>query len=163
MVVVRWFVRVLLFLVLAIVVVFVGARYHDGPLGPIPGGPLVGGALVAAPVADWSFATDVAEIELQLASQSKSRTVWILVRDGKAYVPAATEYPPGKTWHRAALSDGRAVLRIAGKRYPVTLAKVDDVAVVSAVREVALKKYPARPGGEVWLFAVASRAPDPAS
>lgn len=163
MVVIRWLVRLALFIGLAIALVVVGARFHDGPLGPIPGGSLVGGTPVAAPVTDWSFAADVAEIELQLASQSRSRTTWIIVRDGKAYVPAATGYPPGKTWHRAALSDGRAVLRIAGKRYPVTLSKVDDAAVVAAVREVALKKYPVRPGGEVWLFAIASRTPDAAT
>lgn len=163
MTVVRWLVRVVVFVVLAVALVFVGARFHDGPLGPVPGGPLVGGPLVAAPVDDWSFAADVAEIELQLASQSRSRTTWIIVRDGRAYVPAATTYPPGKTWHRAALVDGRAMLRIAGKRYPVTLAKVGDAAVVSAVREVASKKYPVRPGGEVWLFAIASRTPDTTS
>jgi hypothetical protein len=159
MVIVRWLVRIVLLVVVLIAVVFVAARLHDGPLGPIPGGPLVRGELVAAPVGDWSFA-DVPEIELQLATQSRSRTTWIIVRDGKAYVPAATGYPPGKTWHRAALADGRAVLRIAGKRYPVTLTKVDDAAVVDAVRAVASKKYPVRPGGEVWLFAIASRPPD---
>ena len=156
----RWVIRFVAALAALVVLVFVGARLHDGPLGPIPGGALASGALVAAPVADWSFATDVAEIELQLASQSKSRTVWIIVHGGKAYVPAATEYPPGKSWHRAALEDGRATLRISGKRYPVTLTKIDDAAVVAAVRDVAFKKYPARPGGEVWLFAITSRPPD---
>jgi hypothetical protein len=157
MMVVRWLVRLVAVLVVVVAGVFVGARLHDGPLGPIPGGSLRSGEMVATPVADWSFAADVAEIELQLASQSKSRTTWILVRDGKAYVPAAVAYPPGKTWHHAALEDGRATLRIAGKRYPVTLTKVEDPTVVAAVREVAVKKYPARPEGEVWLFAVASR------
>ena len=98
--------------------------------------------------------------ELQLATQSKARTTWIVVRDGRAYVPAATTYPPGKTWHRAALDDGRAVLRIAGKRYPVVLAKVDDAGLLGAVREVAAKKYPVRPEGEVWLFAVTSQPSD---
>jgi hypothetical protein len=78
---------------------------------------------------------------------------------GKAYVPAATEYPPGKTWHRAALEDGHATLRISGKRYPVTLTKVDDAMTTAAVREVAMSKYPVRPTGEVWLFGVASRPP----
>ena len=157
MVVLRWIIRVVvLFLVLA-ALVFVGARFHDGPLGPIPGGPLASGPVVGEPVTDWSFATDVVEIELQLASQSRSRTTWIIVHDGKAYIPAATEFPPGKTWHRAALEDGRATLRIAGKRYPVTLTKVEDATLLGAVREVASSKYPARPGGEVWLFAVAPR------
>ena len=160
MIVLRWVIRLVAVLAVLVGLVFVGARLHDGPFGPIPGGALAGGALVAAPVADWSFAKDVVEIELQLVSQSTSRTTWIVVHDGKAYVPAATDFPPGKTWHRAALADGRAILRIAGTRYPVTLTKLDDTATLAAVRDVAFKKYPARPGGEVWLFAVTSRAPN---
>ena len=58
----------------------------------------------------------------------------------------------------AALADGRATLRILGKRHPVTLTKVDDPAVTTAVRDVAVRKYPARPDGDVWLFAVTSRS-----
>src|SRR4051812_38171496 len=157
MAVLRWLARILFAVVLLVIVLFVGARFHDGPLGPIPGGPLVNGPLVADPVADWSFAKDVQEIELQLDSQSKSRTTWIIVDKGKAYVPAAVEFPPGKTWHRAALADGRAVLRIAGKRYPVTLTKVEDQTLLNGVREVGSSKYPARPEGEVWAFEVTSR------
>jgi Uncharacterized protein conserved in bacteria (DUF2255) len=160
MVVLRWVMRLVAVLAVFVGLVFVGARFHDGPLGPIPGGPFASGAPVMEPVTDWSFATDVVEIELQLAAQSKSRTTWIVVHDGKAYVPAATGFPPGKTWHRVALEDGRATLRIAGKRYPVQLTKVDDSAVLAAVRDVALGKYPARPGGEVWFFAIASRPAD---
>ena len=157
MVVLRWVVRIVVLFLALFALVVVGARFHDGPLGPIPGGPLISGPVVGEPVTDWSFATDVVEIELQLASQAKSRTTWIVVHDGKAYIPAATEFPPGKTWHRAALEDGRATLRIAGKRYPVTLTKVEDATLLGAVREVASSKYPARPGGEVWLFAVTPR------
>ncbi len=153
----RWVIRIVAVLAALVALAFVGARFHDGPLGPIPGGALASGPIVADPVADWSFAADVSEVELQLATQSRSRTTWIIVHDGKAYVPASTQYPPGKTWHRSALEDGRATLRIAGQRYPVTLAKVDDAALVTAVREVGGRKYPNRPGGEAWLFAVTSR------
>jgi hypothetical protein len=144
-------------LVVLIAVMVMGARLHDGPLGPLPGGSLASGEVVTGPVPDWSFAKDVQEIELQLESQTKSRTLWIIVHDGKPYVPASTEFPPGKTWHHAALEDGRAVLRIAGKRYPVTLAKVADDTLAAAIRETAGQKYTARPGGPVWFFAVASR------
>ena len=158
MVVVRWVIRIVVGLAILIALVFAGARFHDGPLGPIPGGPLVAGDTNAGPVTDWTFVADVPEIELQLVAQSKSRTVWLLVHEGKAYVPASTEYPPGKTWHRVALQDGRAIVRIRGKRYPVTLTRVDDPALTSAVREVAAKKYPMRPGGEAWLFAMTPRA-----
>jgi hypothetical protein len=139
MTVVRWIVRIVVALVVLVVLVAVGARFHDGPVGPLPGGPLASGPLVE-PVPDWAFVTNVQEIELQLESQSKSRTTWIIVVNGKAYVPAATEYPPGKTWHRAALEDGRAVVRIAGKRYPVTLTKVEDQAVIDKVVDAASKK-----------------------
>lgn len=157
MVVLRWVIRIVGVLALLIGLVFLGARLHDGPLGPFPGGPLVRGDLVTAPVDDWSFAANVVEIELQLASQSKSRTTWIVVHDGRAYVPASTQFPPGKTWHRSALADGRATLRIAGRRYPVTLTKLDDAALVAAVRDVGLTKYPNRPDGDAWVFAATSR------
>ena len=158
MTILRWIMRLVLGLALLIVVAFFGARFLDGPLGPIPGGALVSGVLVSGPIGDWSFAKDVPEIALQLASQSQSRTTWILVSDGKAYIPASTEYPPGKTWHKKALEDGRATIRIDGKLYPVTLAKVEDAAVEAAVREVVTTKYPTRPGGNAWLFEVTSRS-----
>jgi hypothetical protein len=157
MVVLRWVIRIVAGLAVLVALVVAGARFHDGPLGPFPGGPLASGEMVTQPVDDWSFAATVPEIELQLASQSKSRTTWIVVHEGRAYVPASTQFPPGKTWHRSALEDGRATLRIAGRRYPVTLAKLEDAARVAAVRDVGLKKYPNRPEGDAWVFAVTSR------
>jgi hypothetical protein len=160
MTVLRWIVRLVIGVAVLAGATFFGARFLDGPLGPIPGGPLESGVMVSGPVGDWTFATDVPEIALQLESQSRSRITWILVHEGKAYIPASTEYPPGKTWHRLALEDGRATLRIDGKRYRVTLAKIEDAAVVSAVREVASRKYPSRPPGDAWLFQVSSRSGD---
>ena len=161
MVVLRWVMRILATLAVLVGLVFVGARLHDGPPGrsravrwraarssprPSPVGR-------SRPTSSRSSSS---------SRRSRNRgTTWIVVHDGKAYVPAAVEFPPGKTWHRAALEDGRATLRIAGKRYPVTLTKVEDATVVAAVRDVAFKKYPARPEGEVWLFAVTSRPPAP--
>lgn len=158
MVVLRWVMRLVTLVAVLIGLVLVGARMHDGPVGPFPGGPLASGEIVTQPVADWSFAADVAEIELQLAAQTKSRTTWIIVHEGRAFVPASTTFPPGKTWHQSALEDGRATLRIAGRRYPVMLAKVEDAALVTAVRDVGLRKYPNRPDGPAWVFAVTSAA-----
>jgi hypothetical protein len=155
----RWFLRFLTLAVVIAATAVIAARVHDGPLGPLPGGPLEAGATVVEPVADWSFATDVEEIELQLASQDTSRTTWVLVQNGKAYIPASTQFPPGKTWHQKALEDGRATVRIDGRKFAVTLAKVDDETVLAAVREIASKKYRPPPGGAegVWLFSVTSR------
>jgi hypothetical protein len=159
MIVLRWVVRIVAISVLIAGAIAMAARVHDGPLGPFPGGALVAGTDVAEPVADWSFAATIEEIELQLASQTTSRITWVLVHDGKAYVPASTVFPPGKTWHEKALSDGRATLRIDGKKYPVTLAKVEDAGAIDALRGVAAEKYQPPPGGRdgVWFFSVTSR------
>lgn len=133
---------------------------HDGPIGPIPGGPLRAGELFSFPVSDWSFAADVKEVELQLASQSISRTTWILVHEGAAYLPCSLGFPPGKSWYRDAEADGRALLRIAGRRYAVTLARDDDPGLAEFARGEVTRKYGSAPpsGGGVMFFALSSRA-----
>jgi hypothetical protein len=162
MTVVRWLVRILAVLVALAVLLFFGARFHDGPLGPIPGGALASGEVVAEPVADWSFAADIPEVELQLASQDISRTVWVLVHQGLAYVPVSLSFPPGKSWHKLADHDGRATLRIQGRLYPVTLSRTDDPALGDALRAEVVRKYGNVPneGGGVWIFQIASRGPE---
>jgi hypothetical protein len=154
--------RVLTALAALIAIVFFGARLLDGPLGPIPGGPLRSGELVSSPVTSWSFAKDVAEIELQLESQQRSRITWFFLLDDKAYVPCSLGFPPGKTWYKEAALDGRAVLRIEGKRYPVTLTKVDDAAaqqMSGAARAELERKYGELPSSDAgfWFFEVGSR------
>jgi hypothetical protein len=161
--VLRWALRGVAALVVLFGLVFFGARFHDGPLAMIPGGPLVAGELVAEPVLDWSFARELPEVELQLESQTRSRTVWLLVHEGRAFVPCSLSFPPGKNWYREAARDGRATLRIEGRRYPVSLRKLDDgdTPLAIALRAEAERKYPARPPGDprqVWIFAVEPRA-----
>ncbi len=143
----------------AIGALFLGARFADGPLGPIPGGPLESGPLVSERVQDWSFATQTDTIEMQLLSDERSRTVWILVHDDRAFIPCSIGAPPGKTWHSSALQDGRALIRIDGKRYPVTLTRVEDPKQLGALAAVEKGKYPPPPGagGESWYFAVEYR------
>jgi hypothetical protein len=153
--------KVLAALVLIAGIGFLAPRFlHDGPVGPIPGGPLKKGERFDLPVSDWSFATDVAEIELQLASQRVSRTTWILVRDGGAYVPCSLGFPPGKSWHRAAQVDGRATLRIDGRRYPVTLTRDDDPSLPEFARAEVTRKYGSAPPSDagVLFFRLSSRA-----
>jgi hypothetical protein len=163
MVVVRWLVRIAAFLVALIALLFFGAQFHDGPLGPIPGGPLAAGELVSEPISDWSFAKETGEIELQLDAQTRSRTVWFFVLDGKGYVPCSLSFPPGKKWHQLAAADGNATLRIDGKRYLVKLTKLDDAVVQQmgdAVRAELTRKYGELPPGEggAWIFWVTSRS-----
>jgi hypothetical protein len=159
--IVKGFVILVVVLVIAIGALFAGARFHDGPLALIPGGPLKAGELVAQPPTDWTFAKDVQEIEMQLAYENTSRTTWILVRDGVAYIPCSLDFPPGKRWYKAADQNGEAIVRIGGKRYGVTLKRVQDEALVTEVGKVALAKYPAAAGsrgGSVWFFALEPRA-----
>lgn len=159
--IVKGLVILVVVLVVAIGAAFAGARFHDGPLGVIPGGPLVKGELVTQPQTDWSFAKDVQEVEMQLAYENTSRTTWILVKDGTAYIPCSLAFPPGKRWHKAADQNGEAIVRIAGKRYPVTLKRVMDETLAREIGEVALAKYPAaarsREGG-AWFFKLEPRA-----
>lgn len=147
-------------LVIAVGALFVGARFHDGPLALIPGGPLVSGELVATPVSDWSFATAIPEIELQLAYEDSSRVTWILVNEGSAFIPASLSFPPGKRWHKAADQNGAAIVRIQGKRYPVTLKRVQDPALEESLKQTVVGKYTDVPQSDagVWFFALEPRA-----
>ena len=153
--IVRWILGLLALAVVGLAAVAFLARLGDGPLGPLPGGPLRSGELATEAPPDWAFATDVQEIELQLASQDTSRITWILVREGTAYIPCSLDFPPFKSWYRKAAEDGRALVRIAGRRYPVTLQKVEDEATIAALRQLAAAKYakgPRPPEGRVWFF-----------
>lgn len=143
-----------------LVVVAFAARFHDGPVGLFPGGPLASGSLEATPITDWSFAQAENTIELQLLSQQRSRTTWILVHDGAAFIPCAIGFPPGKTWHQHAVQDGRAVLRIQGRLYPVTLERIEDPKLSTALAGTVQEKYGRAPRSEagVWFFRITSRA-----
>jgi hypothetical protein len=159
--VLRWLAIAIGVIVLLIAGVFVVARFHDGPLGLAPGGALRSGEIVEQPVTDWKFA-DVETIELQLDGESTSRTTWILLHDGRAFIPASLSFPPGKRWHKTADQNGAAWVRVAGRRYPVTLKRELDEPTRAALIEVVRGKYggggPPSEGG-VWFFEMTSRAP----
>ena len=158
--VIRWFAIAVGVLVLLVAGIFVVARFHDGPLGFAPGGPLVAGDVVDARIGDWRFAEDIETIELQLDGESTSRTTWILVNEGRAYIPASLSFPPGKRWHKTADQNGAAWLRIAGQRYPVTLERIQDDALQKELIGIVGNKYGGGPPGEsgVWFFEVTSRS-----
>jgi hypothetical protein len=154
-------VRILLLLVLGLAITAVVARFHDGPISIFPGGPLVAGEVVATPVSSWTFADSIETIELQLVDDDTSRTVWVLGEGGRAYIPCSLGFPPGKTWHERADVDGRAMLRIDGKLYPVTLSRVGDEALRSRLAEIVVSKYGAPPPSDagIWFFSIESRTP----
>jgi hypothetical protein len=160
--------RVLLGIVAALGLVVgglaVAARFSDGPVGILPGGPLTSGELVPGPVADWSFATDVPEIELQLLHPPRSRTVWILVHERHAYIACGfLSVPLWKQWPHEALRDGRGIVRIQGRRYEVVLTRVEDPALIGELGGIAARKYGlsevSTSPDDVWFFRLDPRAP----
>ena len=154
----KWLGTFIIVVALLLAGVFIAARFHDGPLGMVPGGALVAGEIVAAPVGDWKFA-DVDTIEMQLDGEATSRTTWILVNEGRAFIPASLSFPPGKRWHKTAEANGKAWLRINGQRYPVTLTRVHDNALEAQLAGIVGGKYGGGPPGDgrVWFFEVVSR------
>jgi hypothetical protein len=150
----RWIAIALVVGVALLALVAFVARYLDGPIGPLPGGPLEAGELHELPISDWSFAADEELIEMQLLSQGRSRTTWFLVREREGFIPCSLSFPPGKSWHQSALRDGRALLRIRGKRYPVVLKRVKDVRLAQELGYVLRAKYGNEPlgSGGIWYF-----------
>lgn len=157
--VLKWLSYFLIALALVLLLVFFGAKLSDGPIGPFPGGALKSGTLQNLPLSDWSFASNAGEIELQLVTDTSSRTTWIAVVDNLAYIPAALSFPPNKTWHEKALDYGAAIIRIEGDRYPVFLTRVNSSQEFDDVVDTLASQGALPPGGQddLWIFRVRSR------
>ena len=155
--------------VVALGALMVSARFSDGPSAVFRGGPLVAGELVTGPEPDWSFARDVREIELQLLDPPRSRLIWIAEYEGRIFVVSG--YMNSflgslwKKWPAQAERDGRAILRIDGKRYERQLVRIKTGYVVEGVTAEFSRKYragmtPAAIESEnTWLFELAPRGP----
>ena len=151
--------------VVAIGTLVVSARNSDGPSGAFAGGPLVAGELVTGPEPDWSFARDIGTIELQLLDPPRSRLIWVAEHEGKIYVVSGYMGSRiGRLWKRwpvEAERDGRAIVRIAGKRYQRTLVRIKTGPVVEGVTAELGRKYgfASTPAdieeGTTWLFELA--------
>ncbi len=155
---------------LSVVALLVGARFGDGPIAIIPGGPLEAGELVTGAEPDWTFARDLMEMEFQLVEPPQSRTIWLQVHDKKLYVVSGymntTLGRIWKQWPAQALRDGRAVIRIDGKRYERQLVRIlDDRPLLEAIAAEVNRKYGAplsadmAASGDAWFFALPSRDP----
>lgn len=158
----RWLGLAALVAALLLVALGVAARLSDGPLGPFPGGAFESGEPVDASKADWSFLRDVQEVELQLLEPPRSRTTWILVHEGSLYVPAGfLNLPLWKQWPHEAARDGRALLRVDGKIYPLRAEKVDDPELYAALAERTAEKYGLGGGtpnpDSTWFFRLEPR------
>ena len=151
--------------VFALAALGVSTRLSDGPSVIFAGGPLIAGEMVTGPEPDWSFVRDVRVFELQLLNPPRSRTLWIVEHEGKLYLNS--NYMGGlrerlwKRWPAQAEQDGRAIMRINGKRYERTLVRIKTGPVVEGITAEFTRKYgvemtPAEvEAEELWLFEMA--------
>ncbi len=165
----RWLTGAIGLAALSVVALVVAARFGDGPIAMIPGGPLEAGDLVGGAEPDWTFARDIAEMEFQLVEPPQSRTIWLQVHDQKLYVVSGYMNSAlgrlWKQWPAHALRDGRAVIRIDGKRYERQLVRIlDDRPLLEAIAAEVNRKYGAplradmAASGDAWFFALKSRS-----
>ena len=168
----KWLAGALGVLLLLIVTLVIVARFKDGPIAIIPGGSLETGDLVTGAEPDWTFARDIMEMEFQLVEPPRSRTIWLQVHDKKLYLVSGymntTLGRIWKQWPAQALRDGRAVIRIDGKRYERQLVRIlDDRPLLEAIAAEVNRKYGAplradmAASGDAWFFALQSRDPMP--
>ncbi len=158
----RWLGIGVLVLLALLVLVAVGARFSDGPIGPFPGGPLETGLLVSGPTVDWSFASDVAEVDFQLLEPPRSRRSWIIVHEGVAYIPCAM-VRLWKQWPYEAEENGAGIVRVEGKRYRVQVDRIVDPALHAELSGLLAEKYGLTPGGtpgmdDLWIFRLDPRS-----
>ncbi len=157
----------LLIPVTAVVTAAAKQRFADGPNRVFSGGRLVAGELHAGPEPDWSFVKDVQTIELQLLDPPRSRRIWTAEHDGKLYVWSGyMGTVVGRWWKRwpvQAERDGRAVIRIDGKRYERELVRIESGADLDGISSAIRDKYPSQvtraavEAGDSWVFEAARR------
>jgi hypothetical protein len=167
--IIKWLATAVGVLVLLVGVTIAVAGMGDGPIPFVPGGPLIAGELVTGDEPDWSFAQEIGEMEFQLENPPQSRIIWLLVHDKKLYIVSgymnSTIGKLWKKWPAQAVLDGRAVVRIDGKRYERTATRiVDNPTLIAALAAEASRKYGvamtanAADTGDAWFFALTPRS-----
>lgn len=183
-----------LYLIMAAALVFSVVQVRsDGPLTAIvAGGAFRSGPIVTEPVSDWTavlggrgacrdgVCPSLDPIELQLVDPPTSRYIGVMLHDGRLYLPCDLGYMWNrfagaqrrvlqliyyfKHWHEDAVHDGRAVLRIDGKRYAGQAVRVTDPELIRALKadleEMArawvapdpLPPAPAEGPNDIWFF-----------
>ena len=166
----KWVVRSVAVLIVAIGGLVVGARFADGPIEIIAGGPFTSGDLVTGPEPDWSFVEDLTEVEFQLLDPPRSRTTWVLHHEGKAYIPCGymTSWlgKLWKQWPHEAAKDPRILLRIGDALYERELVRITEGSEVEPLLARLGSKYVGGreispemvTSGSLWLYELAPRS-----
>ena len=157
----------LLIPVAAVSTAAVKQRFADGPHRVFSGGPLESGELHTGSEPDWSFVSEIPTIEMQLLDPPRSRRIWTAEFNGKLYVWSGyMGTVVGRLWKRwpvQAERDGRAVIRIDGKRYERQLVRIESGEVLDGISAAIRSKYPSQTtraaveAGDAWVFEAAPR------
>jgi hypothetical protein len=157
----RWIGRLIALLGLVAIVVFIGGRFSDGPIGFFSGGPLHAGELQTERSVNWGFASDFRTLEMQLVDPPRSRTLWMLVEGGQLYIPCGVpNFTLWKQWPHEAMTDGTAIVRVDGKRYERRLERVTQPQMWKILAARVDEKYAAGTDfdeNSLWFFRVAPR------
>jgi len=112
---------------------------------------------------------DFTTIEFQLIEPARSRTTWLMVHDGRIYIPCGymttTWGRIWKQWPIEAEKDGRAIARIDGKLYDRKLIRVTEGPQLEPLLSELGRKYSggnpvpleAVTSGYLWIFELAPR------
>ncbi len=159
-------------IVLAVAVLLIYARFHDGPVVIIAGGPFTTGELYEGPEPDWSPMRTRQEVEFQLLEPARSRITWIAEHDGKPYIVSgymnSTFGKLWKQWPHEIAKDDRILLRVDDVIYERRLVRIMEGPMVAPVLEQLVEKYGLGDGfgdpndvvrnGDVWFYEVAPRS-----
>ena len=153
----KWLGIVIAVLVMAIGLLAFGARYHDGPLEVFTGGPFKSGDIVPAPN-DWNLLRDRETVEFQTLDPPISRTIWLVVQDGRLFFTSGylkwdedhglREYglrglifKLSKRWPYQLENDDRIILRIDEKLYEQRLQRITSGPDIVPVLDAFGRKY----------------------
>jgi hypothetical protein len=154
----RWLGAAVAAIALSIAALLGAARFHDGPIGPFSGGEFRSGTAAPAPD-DWSFAAARYSFELELPpGAGRSITTGLVVIDGRLYVPSVLA--EHKRWPGLVLADPRVRVRLDGKIYALSAARVSDSAVLGGIAPIFHDKYGTPTdgiGSRDWFFALTPR------
>lgn len=144
------------FLSIAVGAVGTCARWRGGPIGPIPGGALAG--TFATEPLDVTRVAEASHLALQVnPAAPRSVTTWVVVVDGRVFVPAA--FADRKVWPQIAASDPRVVIRVADELFERTARRVTEVELLARLRAAVASKYglgdEAGAGDGTWFFELA--------
>ena len=171
----KWFLIVMIALLLSVGVGYGAMRLHDGPVEFFPwftisiGGPFRSGEITPSPD-NWEFIRDREEIEIQTLQPTTSRTVWVPVVDGKLYIVSgymtSTLGRLWKQWPSYLEQDNRILIRIDGRIYQQRLQRITEGPITAQVMSEVIRKYAGGPdtvnpaasqavtSGSVWMFEV---------